>query len=797
MEDLQTENTREVSIRDMILQYTRYWYLFVLGAMLAGGIAYTYLRYTTYLYRTQASIIIKEEKSVQGGGAIDLQSLGGLGGLLSKFKNNKILNEIAVFTSKRIIRKTVEELDLHIVYNMVGTLKSPELYEYKPFQVQYLGINDSVNLSKKRVPTLFFQIINDTQFKVHNANQSISGTYFFGKKIDLPFGSITVLPNMDTPSKFKNFFNKEVSVTYMDINRVVSQYQARFIVEHEETTSDLVSLSFQGPTPAKSEDFINEMVIQFNKDAIEDSGEVSKKTSEFIDSRLEIITRELDSVETGKAGFKTANRLVDIETQAQITLANADEFQKRQFGVNTQIELANSVIDFMENSSSNDLLPNNLGIEGENVSSAIENYNELVLQRNKLLLSSTSKNPVVVNITDQINEIRQNILSSLKNSTASLKMSLRDLKDQGSIVNSQLSKVPSNEKVYRSIERQQVIKEQLYLFLLQQREQASISLAVTSPKAKVVDPAYSSGGPIYPQNMVIYSGAIFAGLLIPFVLLYTKQLLNNKILNRSDVESLLPNINLIGEVPKLKRGEEDIIKLNDRSVLAESFRILRTNLQYLFVNKTSDSEGKAKRVFITSTIKGEGKTMIAFNLALSLSSMNKKVVLIGADIRNPQLQRYLPKESKSLQGLTEFIVYDTLKAKDLVLKSDYLGLDILLSGAIPPNPAELLIQDRTGEVFEQLEEEYDYIIVDTAPSMLVTDTILINKYADVMLYVTRAGYTDKRLLEFTQDVVSSKRLTNVNMVLNNVSMNNFGYGNKYGYAYSEDKPSLWKRMFQK
>lgn len=797
MEDLQEENTKEVPISDLIQQYTRYWYLFVIGVLIAGIFAFFYLRYTTVVYNSEASIIIKEEKGA-GGGAIDLASLGGLGGLLQKFKNNKIQNEIAIFTSKRIIKKAVKSLDLHIVYETVGTIKGTELYEYKPFQVQYLDVNDSIASSKKNIPVLFFEIINDTQFKLQNSSQSINDTYAFGTKIELPFGTITVLPSLENPSSFKNFINKQISVTYRDIDRVVFQYQNIFNVENELTTSDLVFLSLQSPIPAKAEDFIDEMVFQYNKDAIEDSGEISRKTSEFIDARLEIITRELDSVETGKEGFKMANRLVDIETQAQITLANADEFQKRRFGVNTQIELANTVIDYMESSSSNDLLPANLGIEGGNVSTAIENYNELVLQRNRLLISSTEKNPVVVNVTDQINEIRQNILSSLKNSIASLKMTLRDIKDQGSIVNAQLTKVPSNEKVFRSIERQQIIKEQLYLFLLQQREQASISLAVTSPKAKVVDPAYSSGAPVSPQKSIIYGGAIIIGLLLPFLLLYTRQLLNNKIVNRADVEHLLPSVSLVGEVPKLKKDEEQLIQQNDRSVLAESYRILRTNLQYLFVNKLEHNTG-ANLVMVTSTIKGEGKTFVAFNLALTLALTGKKVALVGADIRNPQLQRYLPKALQKNKGLTEYIIDPSLTTQEIAYQSvENKNLSIILSGAIPPNPAELLMEDRTKTFFNSLRKEYDFVVVDTAPSMLVTDTILINKLADVTLYVFRAGHTEKRLLSFVKDAVKDGRLANVAGVLNDVSMNNFGYGNKYGYAYTTDeKPTFWGRIFKK
>ncbi|HAT63392.1 MAG TPA: tyrosine protein kinase [Flavobacteriaceae bacterium] len=785
----------ELSVREILEQYTRHWYLFIFGVIIAASLAFIYLRYTTVSYLSKGTIIIKDEKS--DGGAEELAAFSNLGGFLSRFKSSKIENEIAIFKSKRIIKEVVLALDLNILYESIGTIKTTELYQYKPFQVQYLSINDSLGEFNRTIPVLYFEIENETQFKVYNESKSIDGVYTFGTKVELPFGNITVIPNLDNPTKFKSFISKTISVSYRDLDKVAAVFQRNLSVVNELTNSNVVVISMQSPVQSKAEDFINELVFQYNRDAIEDRGQVAKKTSDFIDSRLEIITKELDSVETNKESFKSSNRLTNIEAQAQLILENASDFEKRQFNVNTQIELANTMIDYMENSSNNDLLPSNIGIEGGDVSESVNNYNELVLQRNRLLKSSTAKNPVVINVNDQIEEIRQSILSSLKNTTNSLKVSLRDLNFQESVLNSKLSKVPTNEKIYRGIERQQGIKEQLYLFLLQQREEAAISLAVTAPKAKVVDKAYSSSTPVSPKKSLIYLGSILAGLLVPFLFIYSRDLLNNKISNRRDIETGISNLNLIGEIPKLKKDEEQLIQLNDRSILAESFRILRTNLQYLFINKLENSH-KSNTVFVTSTIKGEGKTFVAFNLALTLALTGKKVVLVGGDIRNPQLHRYLPKELQNQRGLTEYIMDASIKTRDIASKSsENENLSIVLSGAIPPNPAELLMLDRTKQFFEELRDDYDFVVVDTAPSMLVTDTILINKLADVTLYVFRANYTEKRLLEFVNDAMEDGRLMNVAGVLNNVSLSNFGYGNKYGYSYSDEKPTFKNRLFRR
>lgn len=775
----------ELDLRTQINKYLKYWYLFVLGGVIALVLATIYLRYTTNLYKTESTIIIKDEKG--GGGAEELSAFAGLGGFLSKFQSNKIENEIAILKSKRIIKEVINTLQLNITYQTQGSIKATELYNYKPFQVQYLSFNDSLDNSIKNAPTLTIEIKDQNTFTLQPNNK----TYPFGTKIDLAFGAITVIPNLDNLSRFNAFKDKPIVVAYRDADKLAFQYQKRIQVANAISSSNVVLISLEDALPEKAEDFINELVFQYNKDAIEDRGQIAKKTSDFIDERLTIITKELDSVETGKETFKSANRLVDIEAQAQLILQNASEFEKRQFNVNTQLELTNTMVDYMEKASNNDLLPANIGLEEGEVAKAVENYNQLILQRNKLLKSSTSKNPVVVNVNSQIEEIRATILSSLQNTSNALKTSLRDLNYQESVLNSKLSKVPTSEKIYRGIERQQSIKEQLYLFLLQQREEASISLAVTSSKAKVVDKAYSTNQPISPKKTIIYLGALLAGLLVPFLFVYSKIILNNKIENRKDIEIILPNVSLVGEIPKINKDHSQLVQENDRSILAESFRILRTNLQYTTLSKLKNNP-EAKSIFVTSTIKGEGKTFVAFNLALTIALTGKKVVLVGGDIRNPQLHRYLPKEYHNKKGLTEFIVDQDIKVTDIVLPSvEHKNLTLILSGAIPPNPAELLMQDRTKHFFESLKKDYDFVIVDTAPSMLVTDTILINHLADITLYVIRAGYTEKRLLEFTKDAISEERLQNIAVVINNVNLNNFGYGNKYGYSYAKEKNVKW------
>ncbi len=398
-------------------------------------------------------------------------------------------------------------------------------------------------------------------------------------------------------------------------------------------------------------------------------------------------------------------------------IENVSDYNKREQEIGTQLELANTMISYLKSDSGSDLLPANLGIEEKSVNSSIEEYNNLVLERNRILSGSTEKNPVVKRLNSQIEQIRGNVLASFERLQSNLRVSEQELERQGSVINSKISAVPAKERQYRGIERQQNIKESLYLFLLQKREENSLSLAVTAPKAKIVDRAYSSVEAVSPKPKIILLAALILGLLIPFLAIYLKALLNNKIKSREDIERETKEIPVVGEIPHVERKDSEMILKNDRSVLAESFRILHTNLQYLIVNTADKVRGNT--IFITSTVKGEGKTLVSYNLAITLANTNKKVLLVGADLRNPQFQRF-EKDAREHIGVSDYLANDKLKLIDLIRESnsENPNLQLLPSGTIPPNPSELWRRPKTGEMFKELETMYDYVIVDTAPSIV-------------------------------------------------------------------------------
>ncbi len=781
----------DFSIKEQVSYYTRYWYFFVLGIILTLGIALTYLRYATPTYESYTTIIIKDEKN--GGGAVELAAFSELSFFSRAFSNKKMESEIALIKSRNLISKTVDALKLNIEYHLEGTIKGLELYSYKPFKINYINVFESEN---NLPPELFITLKDNTSFLLETEDESISANYNFGDTIELPFGTIVVVPNFKQKERFSKYLSKTIRVKYTSVKSVAKKFQGKIETVHDGKNGDVLVLKIKTKQKDKAEDFLDELVYQYNQDAINDKNQIALKTSKFINQRLQIITKELDSVENDKEKFKSSNRLTDIESESKLMMENASEFNKRQVDLITQIQLANTMVEYMKSSSSKELIPSDIGLNGNEISLSVTTYNQLVLERNKLLDNSTEENPVIKNLDAQLSNLHSSILRSIENQKNTYEVMLKDLNFEEGKFNSKLSQVPKKERLFRGIVRQQEIKEQLYLFLLRQREETSISLAVTAPKAKIVDTATTSGKPVSPKKEIIIIVAFFLGLIVPFSFLYIKNVLNTRVNNRKDIEKIIKNIPLIGEIPKLSKNEKQLIEENDRSLLAESFRILRTNLQYLFLNKKV-KDSNSKTIFVTSTVHSEGKTFVTFNLALSLASINKKVVLVGADIRNPQLHRYFAAGDKNQQGLTDCLVRKDIDIKTVIKESEFHpNLDIMLSGSIPPNPTELLMSPKIETVFEKLKDEYDYIIVDTAPSMLVADTILINKYADTTLYVVRAGYTEKKLLEFLTDSVNEEKLKNPAVVVNYVDTANYGYGNKYGYTYGQREKSKVQSFFE-
>lgn len=768
------------TFRDELGKYLKYWPWFLLCLALAVTGGYFYLRYTTPVYKATASIIINEETNNTGGRDLAFNDAGLMGGL----GTNSIEKELAILKSRRLMRDVVSALKLNVRYFQEGQIREVELYKDLPFSFKILRM-DEEKLRAHGGGNFKISRVGRDMVKVTFTDLEKSLVAPAGSVMDLGFADVVITPSHE---------NRPFSETIVRIARqeeMAAMLRGRVQLLQTGKTSNVIELVLEDPVRERARDVLDQLIFEFNRDAIEDKNLIAGNTAKFINERLDIINDELESVETGKEAFKESHRLTDIQAESNLNMQSAREYNDQRQEIGTQVELANAMLDYLGTSSNEDLLPANLGIQENAINQQIGEYNNLVLERNRILGSSTEKNPVVIRISNKLEQIRSNIEQSLQRLLNNLHISLDEVNRQYSSIGARILAVPSQERQYRGIERQQGIKEALYLFLLQKREDNSLALAVTAPKAKIVDRAYNSGGMVSPNSRSIYLGTVILGLFVPFSLIYFKGLIDNKIKTKADIEDAGEEIFFVGELPKVRKQKEITIGSNDRSELSEAFRILIINLEYLLVN-CPRGDG-AISILVTSTIKGEGKTFTSLNLGVTLANNNKKVLIVGADLRNPRLIPYLSKNDHL--GVSDYLANHDVCLSELICKSTiHPGLDVLPSGSIPPNPSELLRTEKTQKMFEELKPYYDYIIIDTAPSMLVADTFTISRFSDLILYVVRAGYTDKKLMEFVMDSRKTGAFRNIGFVLNNVASSNLAYGSKYGYGYGTEKNGFWKKI---
>lgn len=796
MEELQDFNEEKVSNFDLkaeLFKYLAYWPWLVFGFFLGGLIAFLYNRYTIPEYWTEASIMILSDKDNTVAGALPS---GGGGGILT-FEDNTLDNQIVTLRSKRLVEEVVKELNHNVSYFMEGNVIATEAYKSSPILINFITPDSIVHKTSKN---FLVTPLSDTEFTLLDEATNYEGKHRIGEIIQHDDLEFSIVPRRE---KGNNTFGntKTIQVRISPVEHVTAFYINGLVVNPKGKAKDILSLGIVQPESRKSEDFLNNLMYQFNQDGVADKQQVALNTTEFIQERLELITQELDSVEGGMAEFKRENRFMDVVSGAQEFRSKSTQAEQEIFDIETQLSIIRSVEEILNSREGYRLLPENLGIQDGGISGLISTYNQMVLERNAYLRTSTPENPVVATLTAQLDSLKENLQDNIDSAVRSLNIQLNELSQLDRTAQNRFSTFPGMEKGMRGIERQQQIKEQLYLFLLQRREEAAIAFAVTSPVAKVIDQAYTYPSPVDPKPWLILVGGFLIGLLLPIAILFAKFMLDSKVHHKGDLAQLNKTIPFLGEVPRVNSEQEEVIQINDRSPLAESFRILRTNLAYLMKAK---KENRGEVIFVTSTVKGEGKTFISYNLARTLATTNKKVIIIGADIRNPKLHRYLdlPLETK---GLSDYLYDYDISTSDIVTPSEdrEIKVDLILSGTIPPNPAELFMNERMEALIKELSILYDYVILDTAPTMIVTDTLLISPLADTTLYVTRAGFTDKKLLDFPKDLKQQGKLKGLAIVLNDVDYSKFSYGAKYGYSYGYgygygvDQEPKWKRLIKK
>jgi tyrosine-protein kinase Etk/Wzc len=786
--EVEEDEINEVNLREQLDKYLIHWKWFILSVFLCLVLAFLYLRYTTPNYEATTSILVKDEK--KGGMLSELSAFADLGGMSGSIKSN-VDNEIEILKSRTLVESTIKELDLNVGLFVEGNVVDRDIYGEAPVNVYFINKTELFNEAKV---ILKLDLLANDSFSLENAmiNEpavdvilSEKKQFKFGDKIPTKIGTLiigrTAFYKQNNIGK-----DKSIRIVVSPLDNVTANFKNRLKVELISKTSSVVNVSVTDPVQKKAEDFLNSMIQIYNEDAAQDKNFISENTSKFISERLALITQELDGVEQDVESFKKSNRLTDIESEAKLFIEGSSEYDKKGVETEIQLNVVSSMLDFIKKSTNADLLPTNIITDNGDTGGLITSYNQLVLDRNRILKSATTENPSVIKLDQQITSLKANVATSLRRMQSNLQIQNRDLKSQENILNNKIGKIPVQERQFRVIARQQKVKEELYLYLLQKREETAISLAATEPNARVIDVAKANKIPVSPKKNVIYLAGLLIGLLIPFGIVYGHDLLDTKIKSRLDLEGKT-QIPFIGDIPTSEDANE-LIKTESRTSSAEAIRIVRTNLEFMLTNVP---EGLAKTIFVTSTFPAEGKTLVSVNLAATFALSGRKVLLIGMDIRNPKFMDYFAMPNF---GLTNYLSSnDTDVNKYIIRHNDYENFYILPSGVIPPNPAELLMGKNVDKLFETLKKEYDYIIVDTAPVSLVADTLLVAKNADTFVYVMRANVLEKRMLSIANTFYREKKLPNMCIVLNDTDSTK-GYGYGYGYGVKVEKKSWFSKI---
>ncbi|WP_310559545.1 polysaccharide biosynthesis tyrosine autokinase [Flavobacterium sp.] len=786
---LNQKKEKGLELAPIINKYLSLWRWFFLGTFISMIIAIMYLRYTTPQYKASATILVKDEK--KGGMLSELSAFSELG--LGGVKSN-IDNEIEILKSRSLIENTVKRLNLNVSLLMIGRINNGEIYKTPPIKVNFY--NKTVRFYNS-VTSFSFTELDSNTFKIDNTLNK-NNVFCYGDLIKTKVGDLII-------KKSKGYVLKEsekkLSIFISPINKVVNSFRSRLEVMPLSKTSSIVDVSMVDADFFKAEDFLNNLIQIYNENAIWDKNFISEKTSDFIVNRLNLITQELDGVENDVESFKTANKLTDIDSEAKIYLEGSNQYNNKGIDIDVQLNVVSSMLDFLKKSTNSDLLPTNIINNQENATGLINNYNQLILNRNRILKTATLENPSVIKIDQEISSLKATILNSLRRLQSTLTIQKRDSDNQFGIINAKIGKIPVQEHKFRVIARQQKVKEELYLYLLQKREESAISLSATEANARVIDPAKSLEIPVLPNRKSVYLIALLLGLIIPFSIINLIELLDTKVKTRFDITDKF-NIPFLGDVPKALTPNL-IIDTASRTSTAEALRIVRTNIDYMLTQVPDD---KAKCIFVTSTIPGEGKTFLSVNLAAVFAHSGKKVLLIGMDIRKPKLDEYFG--LSDTKGLTDYLSTKNVDITDYIKPiKEFESFEVLLGGVIPPNPTEMLMSKKLDELFAQLKGEYDYIIVDTAPVSLVSDTLIIAKHADTFVYVIRANYLDKNLLSVPDTLHTENKLPNMAFILNDTQISKgygyggYGYGGygygAYGYGVTVEKKPWYKKIFKK
>lgn len=762
-------------IQDLFYLCLNKWYWFVISLVITLGVAVIYLLKTPPVYTRTASLLIKEDSKGN--------SLGNAADMMSDFDlfqtSTNVNNEIQSLQSPSVMLNVVKRLHLDINYSTDGVFYKRTLYGQScPYTISFNDLQDNESVS--------FTIRPDKDGWVKLIDFSRSGEELDGEAATLPNDTVSTPIGRVVIQTDSAGYDAPVYVSRMGYQAATDTYMSKLSVALSDDKSTVINLSFNDVCIQRAEDILNTVIAVYNENWIKDKNQIAVSTSAFISDRLSVIEHELGNVDDNISSYKSEHLLPDVQAAANMYMAQSSETNAQIMELNTQLSMARYIRNYLTNSTSkNQLLPANSGINSSGIEAQIANYNTAQLRRNDLVANSSERNPLVVDMDQSLEDMRRAIVTSIDNHITTLNTQLHSLQQSERQTTARIAANPTQGKYLLSVERQQKVKESLYLFLLQKREENELSQAFTAYNTRVITPPTGSMIPTAPVKKKIVLVALAFGLLIPVVIIFIRENINTKVRGRKDLESL--SVPFIGEIPLAESGKkknaqaskEIIIHQGKRDIVNEAFRVLRTNLEFILDAK--EDTDRASITLITSFNPGSGKTFLTMNTAATFALKGKRVLIIDGDLRHGSASAYLNKHTK---GLSDYLGKREKNADSLIQENpDLPNLHLLPAGTIPPNPTELLAEPSFKELVERLRSRYDYIFIDCPPIDIVADTQIIEKLADRTIFVVRAGLLERDMLPELQRKYDEKRFKNMALVLNGTEGGGKRYGYRYGYKY--------------
>ena len=773
------QENQEIDIRAWVLRILKNWYWFVLSCLLMSGLGVYYFFSTTFKYTVDANIMIRDQEKDLFSGNEMLSMMGMDGG------GKNVDDEIHILTSRDILSQVIKDLDLQTEYRKKDGLRWIGQYPTRDLTIVY--------------PPMYLDTLTKTvkvQLKVRKNDYVLKVQYgrwlkSKHKVSDLTQPIITCAGTIYFEHNPKALVEIGGQYKLRTIPRLplIDFYKKTIEAQSVEKDSKIISISTVTDMPSRALAFINREIDLYNMDAVIDKNVMATNTANFIEERLRLIEKELADAEKNVEQYKEKHGIVDLAKDAELVTEENVEYRKRIAEIETQLSLVQFVSDFIaDETQKNNLIPSNLGISNEMVVELIAQHNGLLFKKMRLQRTATDENPIISQLDMQVSLVRENIKVSIENLRNTLNVNKKALNDRYAKTDLQRSSMPAQEREIIEVVRNKNLKQELYLYLYRQREENALTLASTVMPAKMVATPQVYPEPVKPRLKLVLLICLFFGACIPFGIMIVYDIMNNQISNDSrELEKRL-KIPFAGMLVRNHRGEHVAVREGENSVSAELFRTLRTNIRFM-----QPVTEKCPVMLVTSSVNGEGKSYVATNLAISLALLGKKVALVGLDIRKPMLATYLNLPSQGC--LTSYLSDDAYSLEDTIVPSNITNLDILPAGIIPPNPSELLQSERLDMLFAELRKQYDYVLIDSAPVALVSDSFLLNRVADMTVYVTRANYTTYELIDFLNQTHEQQRLSKMVAVLNAVDAKEVGYG--YGYGYGQQtQPKKWWQLKQ-